>query len=206
MPIRLKTKPVLPDNLTTVTISPTTMFRVSSHNTGEPHFGKHQGNRFDDPQLTPAARYGTCYFGEDFAVAVAETLLHDRIPENGYFFVERAVIVARYHIDFEGDDLVLADLTGAALKRMGGHAGLSGTSSYKTPQTWSAAIHNHRDKVDGFRYVSRHFNTKMCYVIFDRAAHKLKMNKATLLSLHPDFGSVATSLYINNSMARPLRS
>ena len=181
------------------------MFRVSSHNTGEPYFGKHQGNRFDAPQLDPTARYGTCYFGENFTVAVAETLLHDRVPENGYFFVEMAVILARYHISFKGTDLVLADLTGAELKRMGGHAGLSGTSSYKTPQNWSAAIHNHPDAVDGFQYVSRHLNTAMCYVVFERAAHKVEMDQATLRSAHPDFGQVATSLYINNSLARPRR-
>lgn len=181
------------------------MFRVSSHSTGEPYFGRHQGNRFDDPQLDPAARYGTCYFGENFAVAVAETLLHDRVPENGYFFVERAVILARYHIDFKGADLVLADLTGAELKRMGGHAGLSGMSSYKTPQNWSAAIHAHPDAVDGFRYASRHLNTAMCYVVFGRAAHKVAMNHATPLSAHPDFGQVPTGLYINNSLARPHR-
>lgn len=82
---------------------------------------------------------------------------------------------------------------------------MSGTSSYKTTQKWSAAIHAHPDAVDGFRYVSRHLNNAMCYVIFERAAHKLSMNKATPLSAHPDFGNVATRLYINNSRARPVR-
>jgi hypothetical protein len=30
--------------------------------------------------------------GENFAVALAETLLRGHVPQNGYFFVERAVI------------------------------------------------------------------------------------------------------------------
>lgn len=205
IPIGIRSTPMLPVALTTVIVNPSGMFRVSSHNTGEPYFGRHQGNRFDDPEAVEADRYGTCYFDENFTVAVAETLLHDRVPENGYFFVERAVILARHHLSFTGSDLVLADVTGAELRRMGGHAGLSGMSSYKTPQRWSAAIYAHRDAVDGFRYASRHINTGMCYVVFDRARHKLELDTATPLAAHPDFGEVATRLYINNALARPKR-
>jgi hypothetical protein len=72
-------------------------------------------------------------------------------------------------------------------------------------KAWSRAIHDHPDSVDGFRYVSRHLNTGMCYLVFDRAADKITLNNATPLSAHPDFGQVATGLYINNAMARPLR-
>lgn len=203
--IRIRLRPILPVSLAFVTVSPEALVRVSGHRTGEPYFGTHQGNRFDDPEPDPAKRYGTSYFGENFSVALAETLLHDRLPEkNGYFFIELAVIAARYHLDFTGDDLFLADLTGPELRRMGGHAGLSGASSYKTPQNWSKAIHDHPDTVDGFRYVSRHHNTGMCYLIFDRAASKIRLNKVTPLPAHPDFGQVATDLYINNALARPI--
>lgn len=87
---------------------------------------------------------------------------------------------------------------------MGGHAGLSGMSSYKIPQNWSKALHDHPDLVDGFRYVSRHHNTGMCYLVFDRAANKIRLNKATPLSSHPDFGQIATDLYINDALARPV--
>jgi hypothetical protein len=202
--IRIRFRPILPASLVKVAVNPSRLVRVSGHRTNEPYFGKHQGNRFDDPEQDPAKRYGTSYFGENFSVALAETLLHDRIPEkNGYFFIELAVIAARYHLDFRGDDLCMADLTGSSLRRMGGHAGLCGMSSYKTPQNWSRAIHDHPDNVDGFRYVSRHLNTGMCYLVFDRAAGKITLNSATPLSAHPEFGQVATGLYINNAMARP---
>lgn len=204
-PIRIKRIPDLPTDLVTVTINPRDIFRVSSYSTGEPHFGVSQQNRFDSPAREMADRYGTCYFGATFGAAVAETLLHNRVAQKGYFHVESAVILARYHISFQGSDLILADLTGAELKRMGGHAGLCGTSSYKTPQNWSAAIHAHPDVVDGFRYVSRHLNDAMCYVVFCRAAHKLSMDQATPLASHPDFGAVATALYINNSLPTPRR-
>lgn len=198
-PVRLATTPKTPPSLATVDIDPASLFRVSGHNTGEPYFAKHGGNRFDDPVVDPAARYGTCYFGTSFAVAVAETLLHDRKPQRGYFIVERSIIMSRYLIGFTGSMLVLADLTGAELKRMGGHAGLSGTASYSTTKKWSAAIHSHPDQVDGFIYMSRHKNDETAVVIFDRAAHKVRMTFATLLSAHPDFGQIAADLYIRSS-------
>lgn len=198
-PVRLATNPKTPQTLATVNIDPASLFRVSGHNTGEPYFARHGENRFDDPIVDPEARYGTCYFGTSFAVAIAETLLHDRKPERGYFIVERSIIMSRYLIRFTGLTLVLANLTGAELKRMGGHAGLSGTASHRTTKKWSAAVHSHPDQVDGFIYMSRHKNDERAVVLFDRAAHKLKMMSATLLSEHPDFGQTAADLYIRSS-------
>jgi hypothetical protein len=204
--IRLKAKPDLPDALATIRVQPASLFRVSSHETGEPYFGKHKGNRFDDPHPDPAARYGTSYFGATFDVAVAETLLHDRTPEKGYFYIERAVILNRYLIAFDGDELVLANVTGAELRRMGGHGGLSGTSDLKIPQRWSSTIYHHADRVDGCAYISRHLNNAMAYVLFDRAAHKLTMTHAIRLAEHPGFGQVATRLYITSTRLQTRRS
>lgn len=79
--IRIRLRPILPVSLAIVTVSPEALVRVSGHRTGEPYFGTHQGNRFDDPEPDPAKRYGTSYFGENFSVALAETLLHDCVPE-----------------------------------------------------------------------------------------------------------------------------
>lgn len=204
--IHLKARPDLPDALATIRVHPASLFRISSHDTGEPYFGKHKGNRFDDPHPDPAARYGTSYFGETFDVAVAETLLHDRTPEKGFFYIERTVILKRYLIAFGGDELVLANVTGAELRRMGGHAGLSGTSDLKIPQRWSSTIYHHADRVNGFAYISRHLNNAMAYVLFDRAAHKLTMTRAIRLADHPGFGQVATRLYITSTRLQPRRS
>lgn len=198
-PISVATRPQAPLTLKTITVDPGSLYRVSGHDTGEPYFGRNNVNRFDDPNPNPAARYGTCYFGASLAVAVAETILHDRKPVKGFFVIGLSVITGRFVIRFKGSPLVLADLTGAELKRLGGHAGLSGTSHYATPKKWSSVIHQHRDNVDGILYMSRHKNDEKAIVLFDRAAHKLKMSSATPLSAHPDFGQVATDLYIRAS-------
>lgn len=198
-PIRIPATPQLPAALKKVEVSPATLFRVSGHNTGEPYFGRWNSNRFDDPNPDPAARYGTCYLGTSFAVAIAETLLHDRKPVKGWFVVEVAVIKSRYVVQFKGSPLVLADLTGAELKRIGGNAALSGTASYTTTKKWSSVVHGHSDNVDGFLYMSRHKNDEKAIVLFDRAEHKLKMTAATPLHEHPDFGQVATDMYIRSS-------
>ena len=195
-PIRLAARPHLPLTLATVSIDPADLIRLSSHDTGEPYFGKTGWNRFDDPNPNAGARYGTCYLGESLTVAIAETLLHDRTPKLGYFFVEPALIGQVFVVEFTGSPLTLLDLTGAELRRMGGHAGLTGTSHYRTPQNWSSAIHGHPDQVDGFTYMSRHMNDEKAAVLFDRARSKLQMAAATPLASHPDFGSVATNLYI----------
>jgi hypothetical protein len=185
-----------------VQVHPQTLFRISGRNTGEPYFGRWNANRFDDPNPDPEARFGTCYLGTSLAVAVAETLLHDRQPVAGWFVVELAVIRSRHVIRFDGSPLILADLTGAQLKRIGGHAGLSGTSSYRTTRNWSVAVHAHASNVDGFLYMSRHKNDEKAIVLFDRAAQKLWMAKATPLHQHPDFGQVATALCIRSSHPR----
>ena len=195
-PLKLPATPQLPSSLHPKTLDPATLFRISSYNTGEPFFGKFDTNRFDDPNPKPDDRFGTCYVGTSLAVALAETLLHDLEPVDGGFIVPVDVLAARYVLRFHGQMLVLADLTGASLKRLGGHAELSGTSSYKKTKRWSAAIHAHPDKVDGFIYMSRHKNDEQAVVLFDRARDKLTMLSAEPLLGHPDFGQAGTELYI----------
>jgi hypothetical protein len=53
--------------------------------------------------------------------------------------------------------------------------------------------------------MSRHLNNEAAYVVFDRAAHKLSMTRATRLADHPDFGRVAARLYITSTRPRPRR-
>jgi hypothetical protein len=197
-PLKLALAPKLPASLVTQTLDPATLFRVSSYDSGEPFFGTFDSNRFDDPNPTPANRYGTCYLGTSLAVALAETLLHDLEPVAGEFIVPVGVLAARYVLRFQGQPLVLADLTGAALKRLGGHAELSGTSSYKKTKRWSAAIHAHPNNVDGFIYMSRHKNDEKAVVLFDRARAKLTMIGADSLLGHPDFGQAGADLFIRS--------
>lgn len=195
-PLTFPSKPSLPAALPVVTVDPRDLYRVSSHSTGEPYFGRNNVNRFDDPNPVDAARYGTSYFGLSLAVAVAETLLHDRRPVKNCFVVKTDEIVRRHVLRFAGKPLTLADCTGAALKLMGGMADLSATSSYAKTKKWSAALHAHPDNVDGFLYMSRHKSDEKAIVLFDRAAPKLRVRSATRLSEHPEFGRVATDFRI----------
>lgn len=59
----------------------TRLRRVSRHGAGEPFFGNSGAYRFDDP----ARVFGTCYCGLALDTAIAETILHDELPEQGQF-------------------------------------------------------------------------------------------------------------------------
>lgn len=194
--LRLPRMPQLPASLIICRYDPATLYRISGHITGEPYFGKADTYRFDDPNPQAMDRYGPCYLGTSLAAALAETLLHDRKPIQNRFMVELAVLQARFVIRYTGQPLLLADLTGAALRLLGGHAGLSGTPSYRTTKAWSAAIHAHPDKVDGLLYMSRHKNDEKALVLFDRCARKLSMASAAPLTTDAGFGDAATLLGI----------
>ncbi len=76
--------------------------------------------------------------------------------------------------------LVLADLTGAALKALGLNNDISASADYTTSQAWARAIHGASPRWDGIRYVSRQMNKGFAYAIFERSglrkvrAEKLK--------------------------------
>lgn len=153
-------------------ISVTSLKRIGRRNTGEPNFGKHAAYRFDDPNK----HFGTCYCGQQLDTAIAETVLHDEVPEKGYFKIRQENIDARYLVTFahgSGNGMLrLADLTGAHLKRLGGDNSLSAEYPYDVTQQWSAVVHAHPANVDGFVFVSRQLNNKRAVVVFDRARAK----------------------------------
>jgi hypothetical protein len=166
-------------------VSVTTLKRIGRHKTGEPYFGKHAANRFDDP----GKHFGTCYCGRQLDTAIAETLLHDEVPEKGQFRIRQEDIDARYLVTFAaGDDngmLRLADLTGRHLKRLGGDNSLSAEHPYDVSQQWGAAVHAHPGHVDGFMYVSKQLNDKKAVVVFDRARKKFGAPACTPLAAAP---------------------
>jgi hypothetical protein len=171
-------------------ISPSAFFRISTHLTGEPFFGRGAAHRFDDPSKNPKKRFGTCYLGLSLAVAFAESVLHDAEPENGGFAVPSADIDRRFVHGFTGDKLKLANLTGTALRKLGGNAELTGSANYTISQKWSVALCSHPAKVDGFLYMSRHVNDSVAAVLFQRdpkAKNLMKMAKPVALQSHVDF-------------------
>jgi hypothetical protein len=177
-------------------VSVTALKRIGRHDSGEPYFGRHAANRFDDPDK----RFGTCYCGRQLDTAIAETVLHDEVPEKGRFRIRQEDIEARYLVTFAaGDDdgvLRLADLTGPHLKRLGGDNSLSAEQPYDVPQTWSAAVHAHPAKVDGFLYVSRQLNDKKAVVVFDRARGKFGTPAYTPLAGAPGLAAAKKRLGI----------
>jgi RES domain len=74
--------------------------------------------------------------------------------------------------------LVLADLTGEALKALGLNNDISATDDYAIPQAWARAIHDAGPRWDGIRYISRQMNKGYAYALFDRSGlRKLRAEK-----------------------------
>ena len=160
--------------LRTIELPAARLLRISRFSSGEPFFGRAAANRFDDPGRVKSRRFGTCYLGCSLEVAIAETLLHDELPEAGGFSVAVTEIESRWLVRFsKGAPLKLADLTGAALKTLVGSGGISTIMPYDVPQRWAAALHAHPEHVDGLVYMSRHVNDERAVVVFDRAAVRL---------------------------------
>lgn len=159
--------------LRTVELAPARLCRISRYRSGEPFFGRSAANRFDDPGRIKSRRFGTCYLGLSLEVAIAETILHDEMPENGGFAVAAQELENRCVVRFRGAPLLLADLTGAALKTLVGSGGISTITPYDVPQRWAKALHQHPAGIDGLMYMSRHVNSEKAVVVFDRAAAKL---------------------------------
>lgn len=178
--------------LPTVSVDPASLYRIGKYNTGEPFFGTSGGNRFDDPEKVASKRYGASYFGFSLACALAETVLHNLVPVRGRFPVTASEIDSRYVLEFTGTPLVLADYTGAALKRSGATSELSTITPYTLPQKWSRAVHRHPAQVDGIKYVSNHLNTEFAVVLFDRASKKVSLRQATPLPAYP--GALAAAM------------
>lgn len=160
--------------LPVVTVRADTFFRVSRYGSGEPFFGRARANRFDANHRGRGKRFGTLYCGFGVETALAESVLHDEMPVRGLFQLSASDFQSRFLVRFQhGNDLVLADLTGASLKRMGGDGAISTITPYTLPRQWARAVHDHPAGVDGIRYVSRHLNTEFAAVIFDRAVAKI---------------------------------
>lgn len=172
--------------LVTVPLDPSGLWRVSRFAHGEPHFGRTAANRFDDPHRTAKRRFGTCYLGCSLEVALAETLLHDELPQRGQFRVAASEVADRCCWRFQGPVLQLADLTGVAAKALVGSGEISTVMPYALPQRWSRALQAHPAGVDGLLYMSRHVNDTRAVVLFDRAGHKLQPGRCSRLVDTPE--------------------
>jgi hypothetical protein len=138
--------------------------------------------RFDASEVDSADVFGTCYTASSIEVAFAESLIHEcgRFIGGSYEvpateLTERAVV--RFACQGR-KTLLLADLTGAALKSLGLNNDISASTDYTASQAWARAIHASSPRWDGIRYVSRQMNKGFAFAIFERSGlRKLRVER-----------------------------
>jgi hypothetical protein len=170
--LRLPERGTFEDRLHPVRIEIASLVRLSRRPATEPYWsaGVH---RFDDPQPDRRGAFGTCYAANSIAVAFAESVIHEagRFVA-GRYEVPLAELTERSVVRFRSErrrTLVLADLTGEALKALGLNNDISASDDYSVSQAWAQAIHDAGTRWQGIRYVSRQMNRGFAYAIFDRS-------------------------------------
>jgi len=157
------------------------LLRLSRYPATEPYWSAGV-YRFDGPDAGPGAVFGTCYTASNIEVAFAESVIHEcgRFVGASYE-VPIAELTERSVVRFSCErrkTLLLADLTGAALKSLGLNNDISACTDYTTSQAWAQAIHAASPRWDGIRYVSRQMNKGYAYAIFERSGlRKLRVEK-----------------------------
>jgi hypothetical protein len=173
------------------------LLRLSRHHATEPWWS--QGvYRFDDPDpdTDPAAEhrqragaFGTCYMANSAEVAFAESVIHESGRyAGGAFEVPLEELNARYLVRFHHPrrkTLLLADLSGVALKALGLNNDISALDDYTGSQRWARAIHDANPRWDGIRYVSRQMNKGYAYAVFNRSG-LMKLRAEKLKARHLD--------------------
>ena len=133
------------------------------------YFDKSGDGRFDEPSLS----YGICYVGESLEAAFIECFGRDL----GIRFVSEELLRMRNLFVINNErELKLVNLFGSGLAQLGMDSRVTGGGDYELSRSWSEAIYNHPDRVDGIRYYSRHDNTRLCCGLFDRTSSVLKEN------------------------------
>jgi hypothetical protein len=126
--------------------------RIHQCRWGALYFGGDSKNRFNAPH----GEYGVAYLGADLHVAFVETFgrlgsTHELMPT--VISYARLVDSCVSEITFVRP-VVLADLTGAGLRRIGADARLL-TCDQAISREWALAIWAHPDQPDGLLYHSR---------------------------------------------------
>lgn len=88
----------------------------------------------------------------------------------------------------------LADLRGAALRRVGLTADFIACRNYWLTQPWGVAIHDHPQAVDGIVYVSRQVPNLQAVALFERAAGKIALSAPGELGQHSGLAAAASAL------------
>ncbi len=181
MSLRLPDPGSFEDLLRPSRIDVASLLRLSRYPATEPYWSAGV-YRFDDPYAGTAPEFGTCYTASSIEVAFAETVIHEcgRF-HGGSYEIPAAELTERWVVRFACErrkTLVLADLTGAALKALGLNNDISASADYTASQAWARAIHAAGSRWDGIRYVSRQMNKGFAFAIFERSGlRKLSAQK-----------------------------
>ena len=187
MSLRLPERGTFEKLLRPVRIEIASLVRLSRYPATEPYWSSGV-YRFDDPDPGRAGEFGTCYTAGSIEVAFAESVIHEagRFVDGAYE-VPSAELTERSVVHFACDrrkTLVLADLTGAALKALGLNNDISALPDYSASQAWAQAIHDADPRWQGIRYVSRQMNKGFAYAIFERSGlRKLRSEKLKIAQL-----------------------
>ena len=142
------------DLLRPIRIEVASIVRLSRLPAAEPYWSAGV-YRFDDPDPGQAGSFGTCYTASTIEVTFTESVIHEcgRFV-GGSYEVPAAEIAERSVVRFTCErrkTLVLADLTGAALKALGLNNDISAFADYTTSQAWAKAIHGTSTRWSGIR-------------------------------------------------------
>ncbi len=142
------------------------------------YFDRSGNGRFDGQDQG----YGILYVGEDEYAAFIEC--YGRV--HGARGVAEPALLQRNLVSIKSDrSLVLADLTGNGLVKLGADAKLA-SGSYLIARKWAQAIWFHPMQVDGISYHSRHDDTRVCCGLFDRTRSQLVEDSiGNLVENHP---------------------
>lgn len=175
MPLRAPDPGTFEHLLEEVRIPADTLVRLSKYPKTEPWWS-YDAYRFDGPAKGTPGAFGACYASQRLDVAFAESVIHeDSWFNNGQFEVPMAALSSRYVVPLQRPaqpELILADLTGEALKRLGLNNDISAGGDYTMTKKWAKAVHDADPKWDGVWYISRQLNEGFAVALFERSAVK----------------------------------
>lgn len=140
----------------------TPLFRIHSTIHSPVFFGQQLPHRFDAPK-----QYGVMYVGIDEHAAFRETFFHGEIDnlriDSGKYQRLETSSISRLSVNRE---LRLVKAYDNGLKWNGINDRISSEVDRQYTQKWSLAYWQHRDRVDGIIFRSRHDKDRLCVALY----------------------------------------
>jgi hypothetical protein len=198
MSLRLPEPGTFEHLLQEVRVDASALVRLSKYPKTEPWWSRGR-HRFDGPPAGAPGSFGTCYAADDIAVVFCESVIRGGAWfRDGRYEVPLSDLTSRYVVQLHRSarsELVLADLTGKALKALGLNNDISAGDDYAVPMAWAKAIHEADPKWEGIQYVARQHNDRFAVALFERSgvtkARSRKLAGKALDKLCDEFGVVA---------------